>query len=529
MKKTLIILGAGVMQGPALRIAREMGLKTIVIDGSDTAPCINMADRFEQIDLKDKEAIESFALSVQKNENLGGIMTAGTDFSATVAWVAERLGLPGIPYNTALDASDKERMRKRFKLSGVPSPEYLVLQDSVSTPFALPFAYPVVVKPVDNMGSRGCRRADTPSELEQAVEDALHYSRSSRAIVEEYMEGPEFSVDAIVYKGTIHICGLADRHIYYPPYFIEMGHTMPSAVDATISEAVFSVFKRGIRALGIDNGAAKGDIKYTPRGAMIGEIAARLSGGYMSGWTYPYSSGIEPARAAIHVALGEDPGSLEPVKQWTSAERAFISIPGTVHTLHGIEEARKMDAVKDLFLRVEKGSCLQFPVNNVSKCGNIIAAHPDRSKAIKHAEKAAAALLIRLQCPDEATEAFIASYDSEKNRNFPPDAYILPKHIEEALRGFPECLPGTVDAGRVLLRSFPLLEASSVSDYAGRSIQEGLEAVQHILDTRLESTTEIPEDHGLCVLGRGFWKALVRGGYQAAAYYLESFCLNREN
>ena len=124
----IIILGAGIMQGPAIRIARELGFYAIVADGCSTAPCISMADQFEQIDLKDKEGIEAFARSLQNsNSGLGGIMTAGTDFSATVAWVAEKLSLPGFPYEAALNASDKGRMRACFEKAGLPSPPFMVI------------------------------------------------------------------------------------------------------------------------------------------------------------------------------------------------------------------------------------------------------------------------------------------------------------------------------------------------------------------------------------------------------------------
>jgi biotin carboxylase len=122
MRERIIILGAGVMQGPAIRIARELGLFAVVADGNPDAPCASMADQFAHIDLKDKEGIEAFARSLQNDGGLAGIMTAGTDFSATVAWVAEKLGLPGIPYEAALNASDKARMRACFDKAGLPSP-----------------------------------------------------------------------------------------------------------------------------------------------------------------------------------------------------------------------------------------------------------------------------------------------------------------------------------------------------------------------------------------------------------------------
>ncbi|MDR0497508.1 MAG: ATP-grasp domain-containing protein, partial [Treponema sp.] len=222
-KQRILILGAGVMQGPALKIAAEMGLETVVVEADPNAPCIPLADSFTKVDLKDKEGIEALARSLMNQGGLAGIMTAGTDFSAVVAWAAGKLGLPGISHEAALDASDKERMRRRFRAAGVPSPEFVIMENPPEKDFSIPFSFPVVVKPVDNMGSRGCRKVDSFPDLNAAVVDALKFSRSGRAIVEEYMEGPEFSVDALVYQGEITICGIADRYIFFPPNFIEMG------------------------------------------------------------------------------------------------------------------------------------------------------------------------------------------------------------------------------------------------------------------------------------------------------------------
>jgi biotin carboxylase len=319
MKTQIIILGAGVMQGPVIRIAREMGLYTVVVDADGKAVNVPMADRFEQIDLKDKEGIEALGRSLLSRGKLGGIMTAGTDFSSSVAWAAERLGLPGIPYEAALNASDKGRMRSCFEKAGVPSPAYRVVSGPGEIPPGL--SLPAVVKPVDNMGGRGCRRVDSPAEMKEALAGALGFSRTRRAIVENFIEGPEFSVDAVVYDDDITICGLADRHIFFPPYFIEMGHTMPTGFPPEDQESMLETFKAAVRALGIAGkgrrGAAKGDIKLSPAGPMIGEVAARLSGGYMSGWTYPYSSGVEPIRGAIEAALGRRPENLAPRRFWT--------------------------------------------------------------------------------------------------------------------------------------------------------------------------------------------------------------------
>jgi biotin carboxylase len=534
MRERIIILGAGVMQGPAIRIAKELGLYTVVADGSSTAPCIPMADQFERIDLKDKEGIEALARSLQNNGGLGGIMTAGTDFSATVAWAAGKLRLPGIPYEAALNASDKIRMRACFKKAGLPSPEFFsITRSELQREPSLPF--PMVVKPADNMGGRGCRRVDTIEEYRDAVDEAIRFSCSGRAIAEAFMDGPEFSVDAIVYRGEITICGLAGRHIFFPPYFVEMGHTMPAAVATEQQKALLDTFCGGVRALGLacgeSVGAAKGDIKLTTSGPMIGEIAARLSGGYMSGWTYPYSSGAEPIRAAILGAIGRKPDCLVPLKAWTSAERAFISIPGTVKSVLGTDTARSRPFVKDLFLRIAEGDRVNFPRNNVSKCGNIISAAPDRASAVEAAESAARSILIRLDPLDEETGEFLFSKgtDTLMGTDFPPDAYPLGPELKAALAVLPDTeIPKGTDTfsrSQLTIIPFPDFQASGLKDYAGRGVAESLKAVRELTGLPLAEfhaeTLESSDNNRKIFLGRPFWSALARGGYQGAVYYID--------
>ena len=534
MKETIIILGAGVMQGPAINIAKELGYYTIALDGSSSAPCVSLADKFEQIDLKDKESIEVFARNIQGTASRLGIMTAGTDFSASAAWTAEKLGLPGIPYETALNASDKSRMRECFKKASLPSPDFFILtSDSpfLTSHHALPVRFPLVIKPVDNMGSRGCRRVDNIEQFYDAVKTALGFSRSGRVIAEQYMEGPEFSVDAIVYHGKVTICWLADRHIFFPPYFIEMGHTMPTIIDEEKQRAILDTFREGIHALGLDGkkniGAAKGDIKLTSDGgsprAMIGEIAARLSGGYMSGWTYPYSSGVLPIKAAIQAAMGFEPLELTPAKNWTCAERAFISIPGKVKKIIN-DDCKVQSPVNNFFMRIKEGDRVSFPENNVTKCGNIIASAPDREIAIAAAETAARSVLIRLELNNKETDEFIAKIQQNGKQgesfDFPPNAFDLSKELFDALNCLSETTLHSQFSVPHSLLPFPLFENSGLKDYTGRTVQEALDAVRQLTGLSLPITSENAENK--IRLGRSFWAALIRGSYQGAVYYIDS-------
>lgn len=541
--KAILILGAGVMQGPVIRIARQKGYRVCVADGNDKALHVPDADQFIHVDLKDKEALATAAAGLS---GLTGVMTAGTDFSASVAWVAQQLGLPGIPYEVALDASDKARMRTRLAAAGVPVPAfaYGTLKDdpeslaaslsassspvgkapistcgSSASSRTLSPAYPLVVKPVDNMGARGCRLVRKTSELAAAWVDAVSQSRSGRAIIEEYLDGPEFSLDAIINGDDIWIRGIADRHIHFEPYFIEMGHTMPTAYDPEIVDEVVAVFKSGIRALGINRGAAKGDIKYTRKGAFVGEIAARLSGGYMSGWTYPHASGIEPAAEAIDLACGLNPEETQPLRNWVCAERAFISIPGRIKEVQNLESAAASPGVTELFSRIAPGDMVNFPINNVEKCGNVIAAGADRREVEAAANAAARSVLIRL-APGEASTAVFLDMNSSLNGGsegtWPPPAYTgLSAMVLAGIESLPDVLRIVNPIQTISVAPVQGLDAETALDWQGRSLAEGLEAVRMLTGAGLGLDADL-------VLGRRFWHAFLRGGYQAAAWLIDT-------
>ena len=526
-KRSIMILGAGLLQIPAIRTAKQLDCRTLVVDGDPHAPGKAEADLFEPVDLKDLEGLVHAARTWREEYGLDGVFTAGTDFSASVAYVAEKLTLPGIPYQTALDASHKARMRRRFAAWGVPSPSFLELgqEDLHSLPKGLP-DFPVVVKPVDNMGARGVARVDSWEELESQIQESLKYSRSGKVVVEEFIEGPEFSLDALVYRGNIQICGIADRHICFAPHFVEVGHTIPTSAPPEVQREVVETFKAGIRALGIDPGAAKGDIFYSPgKGGMVGEIAARLSGGYMSGWTYPYSSGVNLTEGALKIALGEDPGDRTPKLSHTAAERALISIPGKVERIEGVEEAKKIPEVRDVFLRVEPGDAVVFPTHNVEKCGNVIAVAEERNKAIQAAEEAVSRIFIQLDPENEDTEKFLFTPQWMDGRScFPLSATLM-----ERLRSLPwdtvEHAKGNEKSG-----SSPLAPDCSIPilPFPHFPSSEGDVGWSYLTIPRLMDRLGAMADRwkhapwvGRWIPGGLFWYVAYRGGLQGVVWMLD--------
>ncbi|MBN1835866.1 MAG: ATP-grasp domain-containing protein [Spirochaetales bacterium] len=519
----VLILGGGIMQLPAVRIAKEMGWDVSVAALRIDEPIAALADRCVEVDLSEPRAVEAEARRLMSASGLDGVFTAGTDFSTTVAWVAERLGLPGIPYTAALDATDKARMRARLREAGVPCPRFAVVPagaagEAGSRAAGLSgeeLSFPMVVKPVDNMGARGVRRVDTEQELQEALVGAWGQSRSRRAIVEDYLEGPELSLDAVIYDGRVTICGVADRHITFAPWFVEMGHTLPSALDPGIVREAQEVFGRGVRALGLKHGAAKGDVKITARGAVVGEIAARLSGGYMSGWTFPLATGVEVTAAALRLAVGLPPGDLSPRVRHVSAERAFISIPGRVLSVSGLEEARAVEGVREVFLRVHAGQELELPINNMGKCGNVISAASTREEAVGAAEQAARRVLVRLEPGFESTERFLSEAPGEGRAAFAEVSARLLRAVG-ALPEPPARLPEPGQPLRLLVP--PGLETEQARDWHSGTLAETVQAVCRATGAQPLGESAAEAAH----LGRAFWRALLKGGVQAGVYVVDS-------
>lgn len=374
MKKTVMIIGGGLLQIPLIQTAQKMGLQTIVTDYNPDAMGMRYADI--PITMSTRDIDGSVRVAKEQNEitPIHAVLTAGTDASMTVAAVANALNLPGIKFEDAEAATNKIKMRSRFKKHNVPGPAFFsvwTLNEAKQASSELNF--PVVIKPADNMGARGVMRVDNKNQVADSFYYAKSASPSGELIVEQYMEGDELSIDAIIYNGKITFTGIADRIIKYPPYFVEIGHTMPSQLSNEKIQAACDVMTQGIRALGIDHGYAKGDIKITKDGAKIGELAARLSGGFMSTHTFPYSSGIDLMKAAIEVALGQEPSNIEPLINMVAIERAIITEPGIVKSIDGIEEALKIPGIKDIFLNVKPGDKVVKPRSNVEKVGHIIA------------------------------------------------------------------------------------------------------------------------------------------------------------
>ncbi len=438
--KKIAVVGGGLLQLPVILAAKKMKIKTAVIDINPAAPGVKEGNYHINSSTMDAEftflMLEKFC---NENGKIDGILTVGTDASYTVAYCAKKLGLIGIEPEAALKATDKFLMRNALRTAKVPVPDFELVDSYTRAAESMErLGSDCVIKPANNMGARGVRRVFNLEELKEGFDNALHYSKNGKVIIEQYIDAPELSIDALIFNNEIHITGVADRIIEYDPYFVETGHVMPTSLPEDLVTYAIDTFKNGIKALGITVGAAKGDIKVSNSGCYIGEIAARLSGGFMSSYTYPYSSGVDLMSNIILISLGFPPENLKPVFNLVSIERAIIAPPGIIKSIEGLEEAGKIKFVKNVFFDSKIGDKIKPPQNNLDKSGHIIVTAPTFKEALFASHKAVQTIKITTIEDDDQLIQDNALFEKAKNK-FNGRCFVCPDCDGRKCRGM---MPG---------------------------------------------------------------------------------------
>lgn len=389
--KKIMILGASILQLPAIEKAIAMGLEVVAVDMNPEAVGFNVPGVIkEEISTIDTPSI----LKAAKHYQIDGIMTLATDMPMmAVATVAEEMNLIGVSADTALKTTNKAFMREALRKAGVPIPlffhvitkhDYLEAVNKVNSA-----GYRCIVKPADNSGSRGIYfLSDYEIEtIEKAYEYSRQSSRSGELMVEEYMEGPEVSVETLSVEGSCHVIQITDKITTGVPYFVEMGHSQPSYLPEDIKNQIKKITIAANHALGIENGPSHTEIKVTKDGPKIVELGARLGGDNITTHLVPLSTGVDMVECCIRIALGEKP-DLVPKYQKGSAIRYFKADHGRIIQINGIDEASKLDGIRQISVVRGIGEIINGIKKSGDRVGFVIAQADSCIRAIKICEKA---------------------------------------------------------------------------------------------------------------------------------------------
>lgn len=389
--KKLMILGASILQLPAIQQAKKMGLHVIAVDMNPDA--IGFKEPGIQCEVLSTIDIPA-VLKCAKDNAIDGIMTLASDMPMqTVAVVAENLGLVGVTKETALKATNKAFMRDALKGCNVPIPLYHRLSDYQEFLEAvndiMSRGYKCIVKPADNSGSRGVDllKNNDAESLKNAFEYSKSFSRTGELVVEEYMEGPEVSVETLSIGGNCHVIQITDKITTGAPYFVEMGHSQPSMLSEKIKEEIAEVAKAANKALGIMDGPSHTEIKVTKDGPKIVELGARLGGDNITTHLVPLSTGVNMVECCIRIALGEVPDITAKCNK-AAAIRYFKTNCGTVKNIIGIHDAELVLGVKQVSIVHGIGEELKEIKSSTDRTGFVISQADSVDEAIRECEVA---------------------------------------------------------------------------------------------------------------------------------------------
>jgi biotin carboxylase len=350
----------------------------IAVDSNPAAPGFAYADKRALISSEDEPAIDRLA----RAERIDGIVSPGADWPVGIAArVSERLALPHpIDGATAGLATTKSRQRERFASAGVPQPR--LLKDPVA---------PCVVKAPDRQGQRGLSYVAADAELPAAIATALEVARDGTYIVEEYVEGPEVTVNAVSVDGVFHPLLVTDRVTAEPPGFgVALAHVWPCVSE---TQRAIDAARAAAEALGVRNGPTYTQIRLAPDGPKVLELAARLGGGHDAELVEAVT-GVRLNDLALDFALGEKACVSETQSPLVGGGcTVFLVAPeGVLQSYEGREEAHAVEGVVDVRLYRTPGHRFGPLRRGADRAGAIIAVGDSRDDALARARRAADAI-----------------------------------------------------------------------------------------------------------------------------------------
>jgi biotin carboxylase len=384
MTRTLLCLGGGEYQLPAIEAAQQMGCCVVVVDGNPQASGMFVADKALEVDLRDLDG----CLKVARENQIDGVIAMCTEVGIeTCARVAQALRLPGIKPQTAVWATNKFAMRERLNAMGIPSPFFrMALTREEAEKAAGEIGYPLVVKPVDNAGSRGVCRVNGQEELGSAFSAAQAHSIRGQVIMEEFLQGVEATVEAFTSNGITEVLTLSDKTHVPPLYCVAKSLNYPACFPSEIQEEIHDVVVRSVDALDIDMGPSHTEVMVTEHGVKMIEIGARGGGARIFSDIIPLVTGIDVVKETVRQVLGEVPDVALRLNR--SAILRFLNPNkcGFLKEVTGLDEVRNMPGLSDIELNIAPGDRVE-PINSdADRYGYIIVTAGSRGEADRRAD-----------------------------------------------------------------------------------------------------------------------------------------------
>ena len=383
-----MVLAAGLLQIDVIEKAKSMGYYVLAVDGNPKAPGFNVADKAICADIVNEETM----LKIARDEHVDGVIHPCSEVSmAVMGRINDELGLSGISREQAICATNKHLMRKAFEKGNAPSPKSILAQDAEDAWSRLQneFDTDAILKPSRNSGSRGIAKVSRnmdKGDFIRAYDEALRESRDHSVLIEQFIEGPEFSIEMIVWQGEIHVLTVTDKKTTGAPHFVELGHNQPSCFSATDVETLKAAAVAGVRALGVNNCACHAEAKLMNGKAYLMEVGARLGGDFISTELTHLSTGIDMVAAAIDVALGVEPDLSAKEEPKGVCIRYFCPKPGKLVSILNTEVLNNPH-VYLWEIYPKEGDVIPAVTSSLCRSGHVIVTEKTPQMAIELAER----------------------------------------------------------------------------------------------------------------------------------------------
>lgn len=386
--KKLLVLAAGILQVPVIKKAKEMGVYVVAADGDENAVGLKLADKAIVVNITSEEDM----LRVAREEQVDGVIHPCSEVSMNVMGrINDELGLSGISRETAIRATNKHLMREAFEKYGAPSPKSMCFTDVEVAwgAFCTDFTGACILKPSRNSGSRGIAKISADIKMDEFArlfEISKNESRDKSVMLEQFVEGPEFSIEIIVWNGEVNVLTVTDKKTTEAPHFVELGHNQPSCRTAEEVETLKAAAVAGVNALGVNNCACHAEAKLMDGKAYLMEIGARLGGDFISTELTHLSTGIDMVAAAVDVALGIEPDLSVKEEPKGACIRYFCPKPGKLVSISNLE-ALDDPRVYEKKIYVQVGDMIPEVTSSLCRSGHVIVTEETPQKAIALAEK----------------------------------------------------------------------------------------------------------------------------------------------
>ena len=270
--RKIFILGGSDLQLDLILEAKKMFFYTVVLDMNRDCIGSKWCDEFLKINIVDKEEV----LKKAREYKIDVILTSATEQgNVTACWVGEQLGLNTNTYETALNTTNKKRMKELLFKNNIRTAFYEIIKKNDTINFDSS-AY--VVKPYDSSAGRGLSYIDNKEDLSVAIKKALSYSNKNEVIVEEYIEGKQYSIETLSCNFTHQIIAINEEFIREIPNIIETKHIIPAKCDKEIIKKIGNIVHKVLNLFNITFGACHIELKIKDNEVYIIELASRTGG-----------------------------------------------------------------------------------------------------------------------------------------------------------------------------------------------------------------------------------------------------------